>query len=213
MVSHSTTWRDDMVISAAEKAGGEIAAMERFERSDRQLVEMVLAGDETAFEDIFQRHKRLAASVAARYFKRPEQVEEIVQTAFTKMYFELKNFRGLHDLSLAGWLSKITANACVDMLRSQKRRPEDLECDLPDPEILGLETSGFSGEQPHIERDLAAKLLARLAAEDRVLLQMLYVDEFSVAETAEALGWSVSKTKVRAWRTRNALRKIVKKLL
>ena len=202
-----------MVISAAEKAGGEIAAMERFERSDRQLVEMVLAGDETAFEDIFQRHKRLAASVAARYFKRPEQVEEIVQTAFTKMYFELKNFRGLHELSLAGWLSRITANACLDMLRSQKRRPEDLECDLPDPEILGLETSGFSGEKPHIERDLAAKLLANLSAEDRVLLQMLYVDEFSVAEAAEALGWSVSKTKVRAWRARNALRKIVKKLL
>ena len=152
-----------MVISAAEKAGGEIAAMERFERSDRQLVEMVLAGDETAFEDIFQRHKRLAASVAARYFKRPEQVEEIVQTAFTKMYFELKNFRGLHELSLAGWLSRITANACVDMLRSQKRRPEDLECDLPDPEILGLETSGFSGEKPHIERDLASKLLANIS--------------------------------------------------
>ena len=212
-MSHSTTWQEEIKISAAEKTDADTAAMERVERSDRQLVEMVLSGDEAAFEDIFERHKRLAANVAARYFRQPEQVEEAVQIAFSKMYFELKNFRGTHELSLAGWLSKITANACLDILRSQKRRPEDLACELPDLESLGLASSGLSGEELHIDRDLAGKLLARLGAEDRVLLQMLYVDELSVAEAAKSFGWSVSKTKVRAWRARNALRKIVNKLL
>lgn len=212
-MSHSTTWQEEIAISAAEQADAEAGAAERVERSDRQLVEMVLAGDETAFEDIFERHKRLATTVAARYFRQPEQVEEAVQIAFSKMYFELKNFRGAHELSLAGWLAKITANACLDILRSHKRRPEDLACELPDLEALGPASAGLSGEELHIDRDLAAKLLAKLGAEDRILLQLLYVDELSVAEAAAGLGWSVSKTKVRAWRARNVLRKIVKKLL
>ena len=213
-MSHSTTWQDDVVISGAHKAVREVS--ERVERSDLQLVELVLAGDDAAFEDIFERHKRLVTRTAARYFRRPEEVEEIVQIAFAKVYFELKNFRGVHELSLAGWLAKITANACLDRLRSQKRRPEDLACDLPDADDmdrLKAKLSTNSGEQAHIDRDLAAKLLARLPSEDRILLEMLYLDDLSTAEAAEALGWSTSKIKVRAWRARKALQRILKRLV
>jgi DNA-directed RNA polymerase specialized sigma24 family protein len=46
--------------------------------------------------------------------------------------------------------------------------------------------------------------------DDRAILQMLYVDEMSVADIAAMLGWSRSKVKVRAWRARNSLRKILK---
>jgi len=52
-------------------------------RSDKQLAELVLEGDETAFEELFDRHKRLVASIASRYFRRPEQVEEIIQINLT----------------------------------------------------------------------------------------------------------------------------------
>ena len=68
-------------------------------RSDKQLAELVLEGNETAFEELFDRHKRLVASIAGRYFRRPEQVEEIIQITFSKVYFELRNFRGAHGNS------------------------------------------------------------------------------------------------------------------
>ena len=58
-------------------------------------------------------------------------------------------------------------------------------------------------------RDLSAKLLSRLPDDDRALLQMLYADEMSVAEIAGLLGWSQSKVKIRAWRARNALRRVM----
>jgi len=214
-MSHSTTWHDDaVVISGSHKTVGD-AAERSLQRSDLQLVEMVLAGDDAAFEDLFERHKRLVARTAARYFRRPEEVEEIIQIAFTKVYFELKNFRGTHELSLAGWLARITANACLDRLRSQKRRPEELACELPDPEDmdrLKAKLSTASDEQAHIDRDLAAKLLGRLADEDRILLELLYLDELSTAEAAKVLGWSRSKIKVRAWRARQILQKILKRI-
>src|SRR5687768_18488340 len=98
----------------------------RVARSDSQLVELVLAGDETAFEQIFDRHKRMMGLVAARYFRRPEQIEEILQISFAKAFVELGGFRGRHDLSLASWLARITINTCFDTLRTNKRRSEHL---------------------------------------------------------------------------------------
>jgi RNA polymerase sigma-70 factor (ECF subfamily) len=208
----SRTWQDQTLMTAHSDG----SRTDNFARSDRQLAELILGGDETAFEELFDRHKRLVASIAARYFRRHEQVEEIIQISFAKVYFELPHFRGLHELSLAGWLSKITRNACIDTLRNHKRRPEDLNCDLSDTEradILAFAAADESEEQQHIDRDLADKLLSKLAADDRALLQMLHVEGLSIAESAEALSWSIPKTKLRAWRARGYLRRILKRFV
>lgn len=187
------------------------------EKSDAQLVELVLADDETAFENIFERYKRFVASIAARYFQRPEQIEEIIQISFAKVYFELKDFRGRHDLSLASWVARITTNSCLDALRRQKRKAENLICELSEAETEALLAepvdSHKSSEKSLVDRDLAEKLLSHLAGEDRALLQMLDAEEMSVAEVAEITGWSKSKIKIRAFRARNALRKILQKFL
>ena len=196
-----------------ECAGGE----SRAEISDAQLVELVLAGDETAFEKIFGRHKRLAASIAARYFRRPEQIEEIIQITFAKAFFDLTYFRGANERSFAGWLGKITTNACLDALRNSKRKPENLLCELSEAEseslFADLRHDWNSAENSHISRDLAEKLLSRLTPEDRAVLQMLDAEEMSVAEVAATTGWSKSKIKIRVFRARHALRKILRKYL
>lgn len=213
-MSITRTWHEGRLVPASHLA--EESIVDHVARSDKQLAELILEGDETAFEELFDRHKRLVASVAARYFRRPEQIDEIIQISFSKMYFELRNFRGAHELSLAGWLSRITRNACIDMLRNHKRRPEDLSCDLTENERCELQafaSSDPTAEQRHIDRDLAEKLLSRLSAEDRVLLQMLYVEGLSIAEAADMLGWAGPKTKLRAWRARNALRRHLKRLM
>ncbi len=201
------SYADDKVVS------GSVCAV----RTDSQLIELVIAGDETAFEQLFDRHKRLVARTAARYFQRPEQIEEIIQIAFSKAFVELPKFRGEHKLSLPSWLGRIAANACLDSLRSQKRKPEDLQCELTSDEsesILDLvAASGATSEETLISRDLSQKLLAHLPEDDRALLHMLYVDEMSVAQIGELLGWSSSKVKIRAWRARHSLRKVLKKYM
>jgi RNA polymerase sigma-70 factor, ECF subfamily len=186
----------------------------RAERTDAQLVEIVLAGDHSAFENLFDRHKRLVISVASRYLRRPEQIEEAVQTAFAKTFVDLKRFRGDHDLSFPSWIARITTNNCLDVLRSQKRKPEDLADDIAGFDLAQMESgAGRSSEASLIDRDLADKLLSHVAADDRALLHMLYAEEMSIAEIAEQFGWSVSKTKIRAWRARNSLRRIMKRYL
>lgn len=185
----------------------------RAELTDRQLVESALAGSEEAFEQIFDRYKRIVAINAARFFRRPEQIEEIIQITFARAFSDLTRFRGEHEASLGSWLTRIAANASLDTIRSQRRKPENLNCELSLDETATLLDLASSSEQTAEERltirDLSEKLLSRLAEDDRALLQMLHSDEMSISEIAALLGWSRSKVKIRAWRARNALRRIL----
>lgn len=209
-------WQEELTVSRADNNGSGPVDVYA-EITDKQLVELALQGSETAFEQIFDRYKRLAASVAARYFQRPEQIEEILQIVFSKVYFQLKNFRANHDLSLPGWLSRITSNACIDVLRSQQRKPENLLCEFSDEEseaLMGSVPSRRSNvEGQTIHRDLAEKLLAHVSAEDRAILQMLYAEEMTINDISEATGWSNARIKGRAHRARHALRKVMRKFM
>ena len=215
-MDYTPTWQDKIQISRAvekQKAGFELIG----EKSDSQLVELVLIGEETAFENLFERYKRLVGAIAGRYFQRPEQIEEIIQISFAKVYFDLKTFRGDYNFSFASWIGKITTNACLDALRSQKRKPENLWCEFSEAETEILFADAANSEKTTeislVERDLAEKLLSKLSAEDRAILQMLDAEEMSVREVSEITGWSNSKIKGRAVRARNTLRKILRKFL
>lgn len=215
-MSYTMAWQEEIAVSRAESNGsGPVDVYAGI--TDKQLVELVLTGNESAFEQIFDRYKRLSASVAARYFQRPEQIEEILQIVFSKVYFQLKNFRANHDMSLPGWLARITTNACIDALRSQKRKPENLLCEFTDEEgdalLAGVHDTEKTVEGQAIHRDLAEKLLAHVSAEDRAILQMLYAEEMTISDISEITGWSMARIKGRAHRARHALRKITKKFL
>jgi len=214
-MDYLTAWQNGIPLVRPERGDTEISVSA--EVSDRHLINSLLAGDEAAFELIFERYKRLVASIAGRFFRQSEQIEEIIQITFTKAFLDLARFRGDHNPSLASWLGKIARNACLDILRTQKRKPENLLCELTESETVSLldfaEQNGGHSEKMHIDRDLAEKLLSRLAAEDRIVLQMLHGEELSIAEIAGIMNWSQSKVKLRAWRARNSLRKILNKYL
>lgn len=214
-MDYSTTWQNQVTKSCADNERAEISVCA--EKTDSQLVDLVLTGENSAFEEIFERYKRLVASVASYYFRQPEQIEEIIQISFTKVYFELKNFQGKHEFSLASWVKRITANACLDTLRKQKRKPENLSCELSENEFenlfADLHQDKKTVEDFLIEKDLAEKLLSQLSAEDRAILRMSYEEEMTTNEIAEITGWSNSKIKIRTFRARKALRKILKKYM
>ncbi|MGH9945120.1 MAG: RNA polymerase sigma factor [Pyrinomonadaceae bacterium] len=186
---------------------------------DAQLVARVVAGDEQAFEELFNRHRRRVALVAGRFFRQREQIEEIVQESFTKAFFALGDFSNQQEASFAAWIARIAFNTCYDELRRIKRRHEDALGDVSEEEAVWLkeqvrdESAGHDIESATIARDLAGKLLSRLSPEDRSVLVMLDVEGMSVSEIAEANKWSASKVKVRAHRARASLRRVLGKFL
>ena len=187
--------------------------------ADETLVASICAGEKAAFEQLFVRHRRRVARIAGRFFNRPERIEEIIQDVFTKVYFALGDYSPDRGHSFAAWLSRIAINSCYDELRRARRRPENSISEMTDDETAWLNTrvpiasTGHDAESKAISRDLADKLLARLGADDRLVLTLLEVEELSVNEISVALGWSASKVKVRAHRARLSLRRIVEEFL
>lgn len=189
------------------------------EPSDIELVARVRSGDELAFEELFNRHRRRVALIASRFFRQREQIEEIVQESFTKAYFALGDFSNQQEASFAAWVARIAYNSCYDELRRSKRRQESSLSDVSEEDTAWLQETlrtveaGGDVEERTVARDLAGKLLSRLSAEDRTVLIMLDVEEMSVNEIALVTGWSVSKVKVRAHRARASLRRVLNRFL
>jgi RNA polymerase sigma-70 factor (ECF subfamily) len=186
---------------------------------DDALVRDACAGDEAAFEQLFERHKRRIARVAGNYFSRREKIEDVIQEAFTKIFLALPDYAPQEGASFVAWISRIAMNCCYDELRRASRRPEDSLSEITDDEAEWLNAQSFvesskrTVESSVISRDLANKLLARLKPDDRRILTLLEVDELTVVEIARLTDWSVAKVKVRAHRARVALRRVLSEFM
>src|SRR5215211_7582449 len=128
----------DEMADNSDPADALAPAQSRVEPADIELVVRASKGDEEAFEELFNRHRRRVALIAGRFFRQPEQCEEIVQETFTKAYFALADFSNIQEASFAAWLARIAFNTCYDELRRMKRRPESAMSNISDEEDAWL---------------------------------------------------------------------------
>lgn len=156
---------------------------------------------------------------ASKFFRQQSLVEEAAQEVFLKAFTELGSFEGRG--SMEGWLTRITTNTCLNLIRSSKRRPELIVSDLTDDESNWLDknlTSAAterhrSSERSTVAADLAGRVLHAMSAEDQLVLVMVDGQDASVKDVVEMTGWSESKVKVQAFRARRRMREAVEKLL
>jgi len=182
---------------------------------DTEIVRKVLDGDVNAFEVLINRHKVLVLKIVMKHVPHKD-VEEAVQDAFVKAYLSLPTFAGKSDFSR--WLSSIAVRTCYDFWRKAYRSREIPMSALTDQHQEWLEEvlSGESWESgpEHSTRSEAAEVLEHalgmLSAEDRMVLDLVYLEGRSVKEAADLLGWSTANVKVRSFRSRRKLGKILK---
>ena len=178
--------------------------------TDERLIQMTLAGDETAFAEIFERYKRAMTRVVSRYFRERSDIEEFVQQCFTKAFFSLKNFRGGDDKSFAAWITRIAVNICYDEFRRRGRNSASLFSEMSSAENDYLETVA-DGRRPSAEKSLVAlqlaeKVLSSLDAKDRMAMTLIYSEDYSLSEVADVIGITTSNLKSRLFRCRNQIR-------
>ncbi|MDX6404584.1 MAG: hypothetical protein QOH70_2039 [Blastocatellia bacterium] len=146
-------------------------------------------------------------------------VEDAAQEVFLKVFTELKKYEGRG--SMEGWITRITTNVCLNLLRSAKRRPQLTASELTEAESSWLHTTlaraaterHRSSERSLVAADLAQRVLQTLSADDQLVLTMIDGDDSSVKDVVEATGWSESKVKVLAFRARRRMREAVERLL
>jgi RNA polymerase sigma-70 factor (ECF subfamily) len=187
--------------------------------TDLELARMAREGDESAFAEIMRRYSPRVFRFASRYFRQRELVEEAAQEVFLKAFTQLGSYEGRG--SMEGWLTRITTNTCLNLLRSAKRRPELTVSDLTEDENTWLDDKlahvaierHQSNERSIAAADLAGRVLETMSADDQLVLTLIDGEDTPIKEVAEMTGWSLSKVKVQAFRARRRMRKAVEQLL
>ena len=184
-----------------------------------ELARLAREGDESAFEEIVRRYSPRVFRFAGKFFRQRSLVEEAAQEVFLKAFTELGSYEGRG--SLEGWLTRITTNTCLNLLRSSKRRPELIASDLTEDETSWLDRNlsdaaaerHESSERSLVAADLAERVLQTMTPDDQLVLTLIDGEEASVKDVVEMTGWSESKVKVQAFRARRRMREAVEKLL
>lgn len=196
----------------SETAGPETAGAEG--TSDSDLVAAVLSGNPERFEELVRRYQPRLFATARRYSRRESEVEDLVQEIFLKAYGKLDTWRG--DAPFEHWLMRLAVRTCYDALRSHRRNREHSVTDLSGDEADWLERHAASPESSSTDADgaraLVATVLEQMSPAHRLVLTLMEIEERSVKEIAELTGWSIPLVKVRAFRARAEMRKILSRI-
>jgi len=172
--------------------------------TDERLIKAVLSGDDEAFTELIRRHKRKIFLIVAKFARDNDELDDVSQEIFVKMYQGLNKYRG--DAPFEHWLSKLAVNACYDMLRKRQRDADKVPLESVEFSLSGPDSQDRRGRDAW---DILRRALTRLCPEDRLVITLLNLEERSVREISDLTGWSESKVKVRAFRARKELKKIL----
>jgi RNA polymerase sigma-70 factor (ECF subfamily) len=184
------------------------------EAPDAEIIAAVLNGDVSAFEPLVVKYQPRVFATARRYARRESEVEDIVQEVFIKAFQKLASFRG--EAPFEHWLMRVAVRTCYDFLRKHQRNRESALAELSDEEDRWLDSVASSpagqNDDSDAARALVGQLLNQLSPADRMVITLLEIEEKSVKEIAAVTGWSVSLVKVRAFRARAKMRKLLRKV-
>lgn len=184
------------------------------ERSEAELIAAVLAGDAASFGPLVQKYSPRVFATARRYARRDSEVEDIAQEVWLKAFDKLKSFRG--EAPFEHWLMRMTVRTCYDFLRGHQRNRESSFSEISEPEDDWLERFAVAPESVSDHADaaklLVARVLEKLSPEARLVITLLEIEDRSVKEIAELTGWSAPLVKVRAFRARSEMRKILSRM-
>jgi RNA polymerase sigma-70 factor, ECF subfamily len=185
------------------------------ERTEAELIAAVLGGDAASFEPLIEKYSPRVFATARRYARRDSEVEDIVQEVWLKAFQKLGSFRG--DAPFEHWLMRLAVRTCYDFLRAHQRNRESAFSELTDPEETWLERFVSQPENAREDADAARQLIERildqLSPPARLVITLLEIEDRSVKEIAQLTGWSVPLVKVRAFRARAEMRKLLAKIV
>lgn len=165
-----------------------------------------LDGDGEAFRRLMQTYQQQIVRLMWRFTRDKVECESLVEDVFVEAYFSLKSYKGkgpfLH------WLNKIATRVGYRFWKQQNRA----KLFIPIEDFDTVETKTDEVEIDSSEAAAALHLLlGRLQPDDRLVLTLMYLEQCTIEEIAQRMGWTRAGTKMRAMRARGKLKKIAEK--
>jgi RNA polymerase sigma factor (sigma-70 family) len=172
-----------------------------YRAKEDELIKGCLRRDRNAQKQLFDLYSSKMYGLCYRYVRHAMEAEDIMVTAFTKIFERIEQFKG--EGSFEGWIRRIMVNEALTYLR--KNRSMYLETDLeqadrePDYDQLG----------DHLEAEDLMKMIQELPAGYRLVFNMYAIDGYSHKEIADQLGISENTSKSQLSRARVYLQKML----
>jgi len=172
---------------------------------DFELIERARGGNDAAFNQVVLAYRKRILGTISRLIGRPEDVEDVAQEVFLRLYFSLDQLRTSEVFE--PWLYRLTVNAAYDYLRRQKRRHESRMSDLSEQQVVMADAvAGSKVTQEDLRRtnvkEFVDSLLDSVSEEDRILLTLKEVEGLSLKELEQVYKVNENALKVRLFRAR-----------
>jgi RNA polymerase sigma-70 factor, ECF subfamily len=180
-----------------------------------ELIQKAQQGDAGAFNQIVTAYRRRILGTISRLIGRPEDVEDVAQEVFIRLYFSLGQLRTAEVFE--PWLYRLTVNASYDYLRKSRRRVESRMADLSEQQVMMADAvAGSRAQNDETEkrrvRDTVHELLGTVSEEDRILLTLKEVEGLSLKELEKIYHVNENALKVRLFRARQRVLKKMKEV-
>ncbi|HQA57894.1 MAG TPA: sigma-70 family RNA polymerase sigma factor [Acetivibrio sp.] len=171
------------------------------ETPDVDLISKCLNGDNDAFCVLVTRYKKLIYSVVYNMINNKEEVNDIVQEVFIKIYSALDKYNPEYKFST--WAVRIATNCCLDYIRKKRIDAISIE------EAIGVSDNIDTPEEEYIKNEKKKRIndeLNRLPEKYRIPLILFHKNGLSYDEIAQVLKEPMSIVKNRLYRARLMLR-------
>jgi len=173
--------------------------------SDIELIDLTLAGDQSAYADLVKRHQRFVFTLALRFAKTREDAEEIAQDCFIKAYRSLESFQRQSKFST--WLYSIVYTTAMTALR--KKRVETASID-DENTFIQVESQNSSFDVNNAENRSRSfyvnQAISQLLPDDAMIITLFYNGEQSLEEIGQTMGIDPNTVKVKLFRARQRLK-------
>jgi RNA polymerase sigma-70 factor, ECF subfamily len=177
---------------------------------ESELIQRSQNGDRDAFRQIVQLHQEFGYAVAYRFLGNTADAEDAVQESFIRVWTHLGDFNSSKKFTT--WLYRIVANACLDHVKSSKRRRavmiSNSNIDCPDP-ASELDASFEVNESVR----MIHQFVGELPEKQRMVFILRDLQDLSVDETARVLKLSMASVKSNLCHARKFLRERIEKAI
>ena len=181
---------------------------------DRELVTLCQKGDQDAFEKLLHKHQQTVVNLVFHYLGYRNETEDVAQKIFVKVYFSIKKF----DVNrpFLPWLFRIAINQCYDELRKIRRQKVHTFSELTGEETRNIENliskNAASQSSNEVQQDMHTLLyrtLNQLPDKQRLSIVLRDLEGLSYAEIAAILKCSEQAARLKVFRARARLRKLL----
>src|SRR5215211_7736761 len=163
--------------------------------ADEDLMPLVEVGDPEAFAALYDRHGRMAYSLAYRMMGEKQEAEDVVQEAFVKVWRSAGGYR-VGRGSVRTWILSIVHNRGIDQLRSRARRGR-MQDKVEASATTSEPSEAFAETWKNAQQEQVREALNTLPHEQLKILELSYFSGHTHAEIAERLGLPLGTVKGR----------------